>query len=292
MSWSQPQSKFDSRFALGNVLGKGGYGTVSTAVDRITSERFAVKSILKDRLHGADYREKMRIRKKEEQIEKEIHFLRLLDHPNVIKFYALFDEEDYFLICMELCEGGDLFDKIIKSKTQFTENDVRNLMINILSALEHCHSRGIVHRDIKPENIMLTSLTSLSDIKLIDFGLAIEEVQIFPGNGVCGTVGFMAPEMYSNRKYNRAVDMWSLGVFMFILHFGYFPISPATASGRTNTAALSNGFFQFPQNSSVSDELRDFIAKLMCKDVRSRLTVESALRHGWVCRHLFTMVDA
>jgi serine/threonine protein kinase len=282
MSRSQTAFEFESRFALGKLLASGEYGTVCVAIDPITKESFAVKSILKDHLHEHDYRRRLLICNKEDQIEREIRILRQLDHPNIIKFYAIFEEENYFRICMELCEGGDLFDKVITFKTQLAENDVRHLMHQILLALEHCHSLGIVHRDIKPENIMFTSRTSLSDIKLIGFGLAIEEAQIFPGIGICGTVGFMAPEIYTYRKYNRAVDMWSLGVFMFVLYFGYFPIAPLKQSGRTNTAALLSGSFHFPQGTNVTDEARDFIGKLMCKDVRNRLTVESAAEHGWV----------
>jgi serine/threonine protein kinase len=265
------------RYSLLDLLGQGGFGIVNVAVDNLTGARVAVKNIRKDRMHGAGYKERLLIQRKVEQIEKEIRILRLFNHPNIIKFIDLVEDADYFRICMELCEGGNILDTIIKSRVPFTEKDAHTMITSIIDALGHCHSLGIVHRDIKPENIMLTRSDSLSNIKLIDFGLAIEENQIIGSRCSCGTAGYMAPEMYSKCKYNRAVDMWALGVFMFNLYFGTYPISPESK------AALENGSFQFPRNFHVSDETRDFIAKLMCRDVRKRLTVETAFLHEWVC---------
>jgi serine/threonine protein kinase len=276
---------FADRYSLLDLLGQGGFGIVNVAVDNLTGERVAVKSIRKDRMHGAGYKERLLIQRKVEQIEQEIRIIRLFNHPNIISFIDLVEDADYFRICMELCEGGNILDSIIKSRVPFTENDAHAMITNILGALRHCHSHGIVHRDIKPENIMLRRSDSLSDIKLIDFGLAIEENQIMGSRCSCGTVGYMAPEMYTNSKYNRAVDMWALGVFIFNLYFGTYPISPESRS------ALENGSFQFPCNFVVSDETRDFIAKLMCKDIMKRMTVETAFVHEWVrLQLLFTCI--
>jgi serine/threonine protein kinase len=272
----------EEHYVFSTKLGEGGFGVVHIAVERETNERIAVKSIKKANLRGQN--------SKESQIENEINIMRQLDHPNIIKFFGLVEDEKNFLICMECCEGRDLFDKIIMDKRKYTERDARDLVAIFIDALRHMHSHPshFVHRDIKAENIMLRYTDSLTDIRLIDFGLATEEHKIARyGAGRVGTEGYMAPEMYSYRGYTRAVDLWSLGVFMFILFYGQYPINPDNPQLR---AKLHAGDFQFPVNSRVvvSDEARDFIAKLMHKDLSKRLTVDTALHHDWVRIFLFS----
>jgi calcium-dependent protein kinase len=142
-------------------LGGGNFGTVRMA-HRVENPkiRYAVKSILR-----------ANIKKDVKQLEEELEILRQVDHPNIIKFHETYIDHRYVHIVMELAEGGELFDKIIKSE-RFSERRAANYMSKILGAIKHLHDKMVCHRDLKPENFLLSDKSADSEIKLIDFGLS------------------------------------------------------------------------------------------------------------------------
>ena len=150
------------RYTVNKILGKGAYGEVSLIIDKVTGNKRAMKTISKQNYYGANNL----------SINTEIQMLKNLDHPNILKIYEFYqDDENYYLVT-EYCSGGELYDRIISMKN-FSERKAADLMRQILSAVTYCHDRKIVHRDIKPENLLFESADEDANIKVIDFGTSM-----------------------------------------------------------------------------------------------------------------------
>jgi len=152
----------EERYVIDSVLGKGAYGEVSLVHDKITKDKRAMKMINKKACN----------RDNSASILREISLLRSLDHPNILKIYEFYqDEQNYYLIT-EYCSGGELYERIIAMKN-FTEFKAAEFMRQILSAVAYCHKKNIVHRDIKPENTLFESSAEDASLKVIDFGTSV-----------------------------------------------------------------------------------------------------------------------
>jgi serine/threonine protein kinase len=126
---------------------------------------------------------------------------------------------------MEFLSGGELFDAICQQE-YYMEGDARRVMHSLLTAVEYLHQHGVMHRDLKPENLILINNSRDTDIKIIDFGLATTFGGIQPKpTSLCGTPGYVAPEMLKMSPYGPEVDMWSVGVIMYVLLSGMAPFS-------------------------------------------------------------------
>lgn len=181
---------------------------------------------------------------------------------------------------MEICEGGELFDRIIAEK-QLSEAHAASIMRKLFSALAYCHDQGICHRDLKPENCLLVSSDPDSDIKLIDFGLAKDYSEASAMQGMHGTPYYIAPDVLSG-TYTNAIDCWSLGVMLYIMLSGTPPFN-----GKTNEEILMHvydGSFSFRPRAfqSVSNMAKDLISRLLVKDPRLRMTAKEAFNHPWI----------
>ena len=159
-----------------------------------------------------------------------------MDHPNIIRLYEIFEDDRYISLVMELCEGGNLFDRIndlAEKDKSFSEKEAVKIFKQVMSAVSYCHNQGICHRDIKPENILFANKTPESPIKIIDFGLSkiFGEIKpIMKGGQIeknimslkVGTAYYMAPEVLQG-DYDNKCDIWSCGVLLYILLCGYPP---------------------------------------------------------------------
>lgn len=156
-------SNLKDRYMLGEQLGWGRFGVIRACSDKMTGEVLACKSIAKDRLvTPEDVR----------SVKLEIEIMtRLSGHPNVVNLEAVYEEDNYVHLLMELCAGGELFHRLQKHG-RFSEHDARVIFRHLMQVVQYCHENGIVHRDLKPENILLATKSSSSPIKLADFGLA------------------------------------------------------------------------------------------------------------------------
>ena len=131
-----------------------------------------------------------------EYLYKEVELLSKMDHPNIVRLYAFYDEPQYYCLVTEVCAGGELFDAIISSG-HFSETDAQSLIKRLMGCINYCHKQGIVHRDLKPENILLEKGSDYSKMKVIDFGTA----RAFDQSGKTkikekiGTPFYMAPEV-------------------------------------------------------------------------------------------------
>lgn len=165
-------SNLKDRFVLGEQLGWGQFGIIRACSDKLAGEVLACKSIAKDRLVTQD---------DVRSVKLEIEIMtKLSGHPNVVDLKAVYEEEDYVHLVMELCAGGELFHQLEKHG-RFSEAEARVLFRHLMEVVMYCHDKGIVHRDLKPENILLATKASSSPIKLADFGLA---TYIKPGKDV------------------------------------------------------------------------------------------------------------
>ena len=226
-----------------------------------------------------------------DMVIREFEVLKELDHPNVLKIYALYETDTHFHIVSDRIRGGELYDLL---EQEFTEDDVRSLMQALLGALNYCHLQGIVHRDLKPENILLEEHRQLGDfsqIKVIDFGLA----EFFSGDkgehftDAAGSSYYMSPQVLE-RKYTSKCDIWSAGIIAFVCLGGYAPFS---GEDDIETAQLildgDQVYFDDPAWDTISEDALDFIEYLLTYDEDNRPTAGQALQHKWMqspCKRL------
>eukprot|EP00252_Welwitschia_mirabilis_P016128 TRINITY_DN3564_c0_g1_i1.p1 TRINITY_DN3564_c0_g1~~TRINITY_DN3564_c0_g1_i1.p1 ORF type:complete len:443 (+),score=81.87 TRINITY_DN3564_c0_g1_i1:259-1587(+) len=272
----QQTCRLRDRYKLGEELGVGQFGKIRYCTDTVTGEIFACKSIAKKRLLTPE---------DERGVKLEIEIMSALSaHPNVVSLKAVFEEEEYVHLVMELCAGGELFDRL-QEHGKYTEPEAAKLFKDLMEVLKFCHDHGVVHRDLKPENILLCDTSDSSPIKLADFGLA---TYFTPGEKLQGTVGspfYIAPEILSG-GYDQAVDVWSAGVILYILLSGIPPFWGKTKSKIFQ--AIKEADIQFPKDSwgNVSSSAKDLISKMLCTDPKKRLTSMQVLEHPWIISQL------
>ncbi|XP_043716634.1 calcium-dependent protein kinase 26-like isoform X2 [Telopea speciosissima] len=270
--------RLEDQYVLGEQLGWGQFGVIRVCSDKFTGEVFACKSIAKERLVTLD---------DVCSVKFEIEIMtRLSGHPNVVDLKAVYEEEDYVHLVMELCAGGELFHRLEKHG-RFSESEACVLFSHLMQVVIYCHDMGVVHRDLKPENILLATKASSSPIKLADFGLA---TYIKPGQSLYGTVGspfYIAPEVLTG-GYNQAADVWSAGVILYILLSGMPPFWGKTKSKIFDAVRAADLRFPSDPWDRISASAKDLISGMLCTDPAKRLTAAQVLDHGWIkdCRHV------
>uniref|UniRef100_A0A4W4EUX5 Doublecortin-like kinase 3 n=1 Tax=Electrophorus electricus TaxID=8005 RepID=A0A4W4EUX5_ELEEL len=197
-------------YDLGGVVGDGNFAVVRECRVRGCSQTFAMKIVDKAKLHGRGH-----------MIQNEIALLRSLAHPRLVQLLRSHHTHTHVYLLMELVAGGDLFDAIARSG-QFTEPCAACMIRDISQALEYIHNKSIAHRDIKPENLLVQRhSTGIMNLKLADFGLAMVVTE--PVFTVCGTPTYVAPEILAETGYGVEVDVWAMGVILFVLLSGFPP---------------------------------------------------------------------
>jgi calcium-dependent protein kinase len=252
-------------------LGEGGYGSVHRATHLVTHAERAIKRMPKN---GNDVR----------KMKAEIDIMAKLDHPNIIKLYETFEDDQYLYIVMELCSGGDLFERT-KAAAPFSEADAAIIIRQVLRCVNYLHERGICHRDLKLENFLFTSSADVSkaSLKMIDFGLATTCKDGGQMTTSVGTPMYVAPEVLTS-PYTRSCDLWSCGVILYILLSG---VPPFKGQNKKQTAAqvlIGEVRFQERYWKNVSQGAKDLICKLLTADPRQRYTAEQALNNVWLRR--------
>jgi len=216
-------------------------------------------------------------------VHDEVEIMHKINHTNCVQLYEMFETSKKIYMVMELLTGGELFDRIV-AKGSYSEREASDLIKDITSAIQYLHSIGIVHRDLKPENLIYLNQRADSPIKITDFGLAKfrSGPKLEAMTTACGTPGYVAPEVLKNEPYGKAVDMWSLGVILYILLCGFPPFY------HESTAALykqiKKGEYDFPDPywTDISDSAKDLVKKLLCVDSKKRLTAKQVLDHPWI----------
>ncbi|CAG8066231.1 unnamed protein product [Penicillium salamii] len=254
------------RLELTRVLGVGAYGVVYTAVDIHTNQIYAVKALNK---HGLDPRQL-----KFQQREIRLHHLAS-QHPNVVSLVRIMDSPDCTFVVMEYCPEGDLFSNIT-DKGNFVGNDflAKSVFLQLLDAVQYCHSMGIYHRDLKPENVLVTDQGMT--VKLADFGLATTDY--YTTDFGCGSTFYMSPEcQQSNARpmscyMSAANDVWSLGVILVNLTCGRNPWKRASVEDSTFQAYLKDPFF-LKSILPLSSEMVCILSRVFERDPCKRITI-------------------
>ena len=256
--------KIDKEYDIRKIsLGSGSFGDVKKGVHKESKEIRAIKIIPKT-YNYEDERKKM--------IE-EITIMKKLDHPNIVKIYEFFEDENSIYIIMEYLEGGELFD-ILNKKKSFSEKESAEILKNILEGLSYLHSKNIAHRDLKPENILFTKNGIL---KIVDFGSSTV-IKCKKKNKQYGTPYYVAPEVLRG-SYDTKCDIWSCGVILYSLLSGFPPFNGD--SEREILKNVKRGKFSFDTNEFeyISDYAKDFICRMLEKTVKKRITAEQCLKH-------------
>ena len=264
---------FKDYYRLGKQLGEGAFSNVYVATLRSgDAKKVAVKVIRKKHLPVEEY----------ENLTLEVGIMKKLSHPNIVKLVDYFDEAKAVFIVTELCEGGELLDRIIDLQ-HYTEADASKVIYTVAGALEYCHKNGIVHRDLKPENILLPDKSEHGVVKIADFGFA----KFFTANGLhtsCGSPSYVAPEILSKKGYGSAVDMWSVGVILYILLSGVPPFWSESQAAMFQMILKGKYTMQEEIWESVSKEAKDLLSKLLVVDSERRLSATEVLAHPWVLK--------
>ncbi|XP_023764849.1 calcium-dependent protein kinase 28 [Lactuca sativa] len=265
---------FDSHYSTGKLLGHGQFGYTYVAIDKSNGDRVAVKKIDKN---------KMILPIAVEDVKREVKILQALSgHENVVQFHNAYEDSSYVYIVMELCEGGELLDRILgKKDSRYSEKDAAIVVRQMLKVAAECHLHGLVHRDMKPENFLFKSKKDDSHLKATDFGLSDF---IRPGRkftDIVGSAYYVAPEVLK-RKSGPESDVWSIGVITYILLCGRRPFWDKTEDGIFKEVLKNKPDFKRKPWPNISASAKDLIKKLLVKDPRARFTAAQALSHPWV----------
>ncbi|KAM7516563.1 hypothetical protein LguiA_006146 [Lonicera macranthoides] len=267
---------FGSKYEIGEEVGRGHFGYTCKAKFKkgeLKGQEVAVKVIPKAKMTTA-----IAI----EDVRREVKILRALTgHSNLVQFYDAYEDHDNVYVVMELCEGGELLDRILSRGGRYTEDDAKAVMIQILNFVAFCHLQGVVHRDLKPENFLFSSKDENSQLKAIDFGLSDFVKPDERLNDIVGSAYYVAPEVL-HRSYSTEADVWSIGVIAYILLCGSRPFWARTESGIFRAVLKADPSFEESPWPTLSSEAKDFVKRLLNKDPRKRMTAAQALSHPWI----------
>ncbi|CAI8602147.1 unnamed protein product [Vicia faba] len=262
----------ESRYELGKRLDIGEIGTTYLCKDRNTGEKVACKSISKNELIKAiDI----------EGVRREVAILsHLPKHPNIIMLKDTYEDDGYVHLVTEHCEGGVLFDRIV-ARGHYRERSAASIVKTIVQVVQMCHKHGVMHRNLKPENILFANNMETAPLKVTDFDLSIF---FKPGerfHEIVGNLYYMAPELLM-KNYGPEVDIWSVGVILYILLCGVPLFWAETEQGVSQAIILSVIDFKRDPWPMVSDNAKDLVKKMLDPDSKRRLTAQEVLDHPWL----------
>ncbi|XP_067129751.1 myosin light chain kinase, smooth muscle-like [Centruroides vittatus] len=257
-------------YDLQDELGRGKFGVVYKCSEKASGRIFAAKFIITPRKDDR------------KDVLREVEIMRCLQHPRLLQLYDAYDDgKKEMCLILELITGGELFERVIDDDFILTEKACTIFMRQICDGVLYMHSKNILHLDMKPENVLCLTRSG-NRIKLIDFGLARK---LEPGKKLqvlFGTPEFVAPEVISFDRVSYQTDMWSVGVICYVLLSG---LSPFMGDNDAETMAnVTRAVYDFDDESfdKISDEAKDFIEKLLVKELEERLTAAQCLEHPWL----------
>jgi len=268
------KAKLEDHYFVRERIGKGAFSTVYEAIEKETGDKYAVKIINRKYI-------------KQKLLDREIEIMTKIRHPNILFCKAVYETDSQICLVLELVQGGELYDKIV-DEGEYTEPEAREIVYQILSAVEYLHSCQIAHRDLKPENILCSGATTsfkrgsrFEKIKVADFGLS----KMFDRElllSQCGSPTYVAPEVLMAVPYDQSVDMWAVGVITYVILTGCFPFFEEQNNYKALYQKIINIDYKFPEDQPMSNEVKDFINCLLVKDPSRRPTASMCKRHVWL----------
>ncbi|XP_043715986.1 calcium-dependent protein kinase 1-like isoform X2 [Telopea speciosissima] len=268
----RPMEDVRSTYIFDRELGRGQFGITYLVTHRETKEQYACKSIATRNLVSLDDIEGVR---------REVQIMHhLTGHCNIVELKGAYEDRRSVNLVMELCAGGELFDRII-AKGHYSEQAASALCRQIVTVVHNCHSMGVMHRDLKPENFLFLSTDEDSALKATDFGLSVffKPGEVF--NDLVGSAYYVAPEVL-RRSYGAEADIWSAGVILYILLCGVPPFRGV--NDRSTFSAILRGHVNFSSDPwpSISRSAKDLVKKMLWSDPKERLSAVEVLNHPWM----------
>ncbi|KIY49081.1 Pkinase-domain-containing protein [Fistulina hepatica ATCC 64428] len=265
------------QYRTGRILGSGTYSVVKEGIHLVTAQHYACKVINKQHLSG-----------REHMIRSEISVLKKVStgHRNIVTLHDYFETMDNVYLVFDLCTGGELFHRIM-SRGFYYEPDAAQLIRTIMGAVKYIHDCGIVHRDLKTENLLFLTSDEDADIMIADFGLSkvVDDQDHALLTELCGTPGYMAPEMIKRSGHGKPVDVWAMGVITYFLLSGCLPFDAEPGHHASEIEAIVKGDWSFQPThhwANISPAANDFIRRCLSLDPAMRPTAEEALTHPWL----------
>ena len=257
-----------------NEIDQGAFAKVIHVKEKKTKKDFALK-IVKKSESNIDLINRMK---------EEIQILKKLQHPNIVQYYGQIENTNQLFIKIEYLKYGTLGQWIQKNKN-ISEEQASLIIKEVLSAIAYLHQNQICHRDLKPENIMFSRENDISSIKIIDFGLSLQNFDSLCNSDYCGTLIYMAPEEIERKSYYLSVDIWSIGILMYmLLNKGEHPFYHNGDTKKTFLNNLKNNT-GLVFNNKISFMAMHLIKKLLEYDPIKRYKANDALKHPWITRN-------
>ncbi|CAL9691415.1 unnamed protein product [Knipowitschia caucasica] len=258
-------------YEIGRVVGDGNFAVVRECHRRDNGQTLALKIIERSKLIG-----------REHMMQNELSLLGSLCHQRIVRLFAHHHTDTHSYLVMEFVSGGDLFEAI-SEKGKFSEVEAGMMVSDVSQALNYIHCKSIVHRDLKPENLLIEKQTDgICRLKLGDFGLAMVVTE--PVFTICGTPTYVAPEILLETGYGVPVDIWALGVLLYILLCGFPPFRSRERDQEELFQLIKQAHLHFlsPYWDLISEEAKHIVRTLLQPDPSLRLTAEQTLMHPWV----------
>ncbi|CAF3717078.1 unnamed protein product [Adineta steineri] len=259
-------------FEIGNLLGRGRFGYVYCGREKQTRFVVALKILFKAQLKNS---------KMEQQVKREIEIQSNLKHPNILRLYGFFHDEQRIYLLLEYAPGGELYRRMQTEKV-LRESEAAGYVYQLCNALNYLHTKRVIHRsiivDIKPENILIGKYGIL---KLADFGWSAESTSTCKRTTLCGTLDYLPPEMLNGNGYDEKIDLWCLGVLTYEMIIGKPPFDSQTQ--HETIRMIRSIELTFPTGTST--DLRDLITKLLRRNPTDRLPLKDVAQHVWIIKN-------
>ncbi|XBJ18858.1 hypothetical protein VPH35_009927 [Triticum aestivum] len=268
----RPMEDVKSIYNVGKELGRGQFGVTSLCTQKATGQKLACKTISK---------RKLSTKEDVEDVRREVQIMyHLAGQPGVVELKGAYEDKHAVHLVMELCAGGELFDRII-AKGHYTERAAAALVRTIMGIIHTCHTMGVIHRDLKPENFLLLSKEENAPLKATDFGLSVffKEGDVF--RDIVGSAYYIAPEVLK-RNYGPQADIWSVGVMLYILLCGVPPFWAQSEHGIFNSILRGQVDFNNDPWPRISGGAKDLVRKMLTSDPRRRISAHDVLNHPWI----------
>ncbi|XP_027333017.1 calcium-dependent protein kinase 29-like isoform X3 [Abrus precatorius] len=270
----KPFVNINQIYEMKKELGRGQSGVTYLCVEKTTGREYACKSISRGKLVSEQ---------EIDDVRREVMILQHLSgQPNIVEFRGAYEDRQNVHLVMELCSGGELFDRITSRAAEnrnYSEREAATVMRQIVNVVHVCHFMGVIHRDLKPENFLFATKDEYAAVKATDFGLSIFIDEVY--REIVGSAYYVAPEVLK-KNYGKEIDVWSAGIILYILLSGVPPFWAETETGIFKAILEGNLDLESAPWPSISATAKDLIRKMLNYDPEKRITAAEALEHPWM----------